>query len=75
MAKTLRTVGLVWCYAVAALIALSLAWIAYRQGFGQVQEIMSPFNVANYIVTIIALAPGLACLWGAEKLKERRRFN
>lgn len=72
MPRALRVVGLVWCYAVAALILLSVGWVFWQQGlfggFTTVSDWFSPFNLANFIVTGLALAPGLACLWAAEKL-------
>lgn len=71
MAKALRFFGLAWCNLVAVIILLSLALMAYNEGLGRVQEIMSPFNIANYIVMIAALSPGLLCLWGADKLRAR----
>ena len=75
MVKALRVVGLAWCYGVGLVILASLAIIAYRDGFGEVQEIMSPFNITNAIVTALALAPGAFCLWASDKLRDRQRLR
>lgn len=71
MAKTLRVFGLVWCWGIAVLIAASLAVILYRQGFDALSDVLSPFNVANFIVTALAFAPGALMLWGADKIEQR----
>lgn len=72
MVRVLRFVGLGWCYAVALVIAVALAAIAYRDGLWRVSEVLSPFNVANLMLTAAALAPGLLCLWAAGRIKVRR---
>lgn len=66
--RTLRVVGLTWCYLVGALIFVSLIAVALRDGIGAVGVILSPFNVANFIVTALALAPGLLCIWAADRI-------
>lgn len=73
MVKVLRIVGLVWCYAVAAIIVACIVVIARRDGLGAAIDVLSPFNVANFIVTVVSLAPGLLCLWGADRMQQRRR--
>jgi hypothetical protein len=42
-----------------------------KGGFSAVQKLLSPFNVVNWIVTVITLAPGLGALAWAEKLKAK----
>ena len=71
MAKTLRIVGLAWCYLVAAIIAVSLLYIALTRGMGEVWSILSPFNIPNVVVTMLALAPGLACLFASDRISQR----
>ncbi len=76
MVKFLRGVGLAWCYAIVALIVISICFTIYQRGIwnggSQVLYWFSPFNFANYIATAIALAPGLVCLGISQKLAERR---
>ncbi|WP_157046194.1 hypothetical protein [Geotalea uraniireducens] len=44
-----------------------------KEGFSGVQNLLSPFNVANYIVTIITLAPGIGLLMLSEKLQNKAK--
>lgn len=73
MAKALRFLGLVWCGLAALVILAGYASTVYFKGFGRLLEILSPFNIWNYITVVLTLAPGLLCLMGADKLDERRR--
>jgi hypothetical protein len=43
--------------------------------FGGVQELLSPFNFANWFVTALTLAPGIVALVWADKLAARRRLR
>lgn len=45
-----------------------MIWI--KEGFSKVQEVTSPFNVVNFIVTVTTLAPGLGAFWLAGKLQQ-----
>lgn len=69
MARVLRIIGLGWCYAIALVIAVALVAIGFRDGLWRVLEVLSPFNVANLLVTALALAPGLICLWLADRAR------
>jgi hypothetical protein len=44
-------------------------WVTY--GFRAVQVLMSPFDVIYVVVALVTLAPGLAALAYANKLKQR----
>ena len=48
----------------------------YLHGFGggisYIQEIYSPFNVINYIVTVVALSPAIGAYFWREKRRQRR---
>lgn len=68
MANALNIVGKIWCYSVCLVILISLAMIFYRDGIYAAINILSPFNIANVVVTALALAPGLLCLWAAKKI-------
>jgi len=48
----------------------------YLHGFGEgvsyIQEVYSPFNIANYILLLIALSPAIgAYLWKEKRSKKR----
>ena len=71
MARALRVIGLGWCGVVGLLIAVSLIYTAFTQGIGEVWTILSPFNIPNVLVTLLALAPGLACLYASDRISQR----
>jgi len=73
MTKTLRAIGWVWLTLIGIVIFVSYAAIISRQGWGRFVEIVSPFNIINYIAIFIAAAPGLGCLWGANRLAGRKK--
>lgn len=41
------------------------------EGFSGVQRLLSPFNISNWIVTVITLAPGIGALIWADKIKDK----
>jgi hypothetical protein len=73
MAKVLKVVGYIWLTLAGALILASYATIVYKDGFGRLAEILSPYNFWNVFAVMLTLAPGLLCLWGADRLADRRR--
>jgi hypothetical protein len=64
---TLQILGYIWV-GIAGVVILIGAATHPTMSFW---EVMSPFNVANFVVTMLALAPGIALLIGAQKLKDR----
>jgi len=67
----LKVFGYIWLSAAVLLILAGIAGTWMKGGFSAVQELLSPFNVVNWIVTVITLAPGLGALVWAEKLKAK----
>lgn len=67
----LKVFGCIWLTAAAILILVGIAGVWMKGGFSAVQEVLSPFNVVNWIVTAITLAPGLGALMWAEKLNAK----
>ena len=67
----LKVFGYIWVTLAFIVILISLAFIWKKSGFSAVQEIMSPFNLINWIVTAITLFPGMAALMWAEKLSHK----
>ena len=67
----LRVLGYIWLTAAMLLILAGIAGTWKKGGFSAVQVLLSPFNVVNWIVTMITLAPGLGALAWAEKLKSK----
>lgn len=61
----------IWLTAAALLILVGIVGTWMKGGFSAVQDLLSPFNITNYIVTAVTLAPGIGALVWAEKLKEK----
>jgi hypothetical protein len=73
--KALRIFGYVWLVLAVLLILVGIGGVWIKEGFGGVQELLSPFNLANWFVTVLTLAPGVAALMLADKLTGRRRAS
>ena len=71
MKRALIFVGKSYLYVVGALILISYIWIWYSEGFAALADILSPFNLLNWVAVLIALAPGLGLLWLGERLKRK----
>lgn len=69
----LKVFGYIWLTAAVLLILAGIAGVWMKGGFSAVQELLSPFNVVNFVVTVITLAPGLGALTLAEKLKAKNQ--
>ncbi|MDP2630748.1 MAG: hypothetical protein Q8P56_05050 [Candidatus Uhrbacteria bacterium] len=67
----LKVFGYIWLTGAVLLILAGIAGTWMKGGFSAVQDLLSPFNVANWVVTVITLAPGLGALAWAEKLKTK----
>lgn len=67
--------GYVWLILTGLLILVGIAGVWMKEGFGGVQEILSPFNLANWFVTVLTLAPGIGALMWAHKIAARRRLQ
>src|SRR3989442_5008155 len=65
----LKVFGYIWLTAAVLLILAGIAGTWMKGGFSAVQDLLSPFNVVNWIVTVVTLAPCLGALAWAEKLK------
>jgi hypothetical protein len=68
----LKAFGYIWLIAAVILILVGLYGIWLKGGFSAVQEILSPFNVINWVATLITVAPGLGAIAWANKLKEKQ---
>lgn len=65
----LKVFGHIWLTAAALLIWAGIVGVWMKSGFSAVQELLSPFNVVNWLAMVITLAPGLGALAWVEKLK------
>lgn len=64
-------IGNVLLYGAAAVIAASILYGWYQNGFGWVQDTLSPFNVWNWLATVIVLAPGIGLITLGKKFKAK----
>jgi hypothetical protein len=71
--KALRAFGYVWLALAGLMIIVGIIGVWMKDGFGGVQQLLSPFNVVNWLVTMVTLAPGIGALAWADKLEARRR--
>ena len=67
--KVLKGFGYGWLTLAGVLIFIGIIGVWMKSGFSGVQELLSPFNIANWLVSIITLAPGIGAIMWAEKLQ------
>jgi len=72
-ATVCKVFGYVWLTLAGILILIGIVGVWMKEGFSGVQELLSPFNIANWLVTIVTLAPGVGLLMLSERLEQRAR--
>ena len=70
--KPLRIFGHAWLTLATLLISVGMFGIWLKDRFSGVQEVLSPFNLANWFLTVITVAPGVGALAWAEKTEMKR---
>jgi len=70
--KALRIFATIWFVLAGTLILTGILMIWARDGFGAVQQVLSPFNVLNFIVMFVTLLPGIAARMLADRLSRRK---
>jgi hypothetical protein len=68
----LKIFGYTWLVLAGLIITAGIIGVWIKEGFSGVQNLLSPLNVINYVVTLITLAPGLGAIILAKKLEEKR---
>lgn len=71
MARLVLFLGWVVLLAGIGLVVVALVGIALRDGIWAALWMLSPFNVINFIVTALTLAPGLAIIAVGQRLAQR----
>jgi hypothetical protein len=71
--KVLKGFARVWFVLSGLFIVGNLILVWYFEGLSKVQEILSPFNVVNFIAVLITLAPGISAHMLAERLEAKKR--
>jgi len=70
----LKSLGYIWLTLAILLILTGIIGVWMQEGFGGVRRLLSPFNVINYIVTVLTLAPGGVALILAKRLEQRNNI-
>lgn len=73
MAKAVTFLGYLLLVAGLGLIVIGLAGVAMKDGIWAAMQMLSPFNIANFIVTVATLAPGIALITWGQKMRERQQ--
>ncbi len=71
--RLLRGFANIWFVLAGIFIVGNLVLVWYYEGFSRVQEIMSPFNIWNFIMVMITVSPGLGALLLANHLEQKKR--
>lgn len=71
MARFLDILGNILLAIGGAIVLFGHLSVWYFQGFWAMAELLQPWNVANFIMTLLMLAPGLLLKLWASKLRER----
>ena len=66
-----KVLGYVWLVAAGIVIFIGIVGVWMKEGFSGVQQLLSPFNIANWLITVITLAPGIGLLFLSDKLGQR----
>ncbi|MBK7135414.1 MAG: hypothetical protein IPH73_04050 [Rhodocyclales bacterium] len=69
--KVLRILAVVWLVLAGSIILLGHLMILITDGFGALQEVLSPFNIINYVVIFLVLSPGIGAWYLSERLQRR----
>ena len=67
MTNVIRILGYVLLAAGVGLILMGILGTWMSRGFGAVQDLLSPFNISNWITMILTLAPGFLLLMWADR--------
>ena len=70
---TLKFLGALWLGVAVIIIVVGYAGIAMKQGIGAMLEVMSPWNLWNFVALIVTVGPGLLMRAQGEKLVLRAK--
>ena len=69
--NTCKILGYIWISITLLFILTGIVGVWMDEGFSGIQQLLSPFNIANWIVTVITLAPGMGLLMLSRKLQDK----
>ncbi|HIF02671.1 MAG TPA: hypothetical protein EYQ84_04905 [Nitrospinaceae bacterium] len=62
--------GKIYLWLVSLFIISIFVFIFLNEGLEKIQEILSAFNMVNFIATMIILAPGLGLIMWSNRIKQ-----
>ena len=65
----LRVLAWIWTIAALTVIVCAYVMIAIKEGVGAVIQMLSPFNVLNFLATLLLLSPGFFLFWLSDKFE------
>ncbi len=71
IAKPLHVLAIAYLTAAGLFIVASYAAVVWSEGWWKLTELLSPFNVINWAVTVATLAPGIALQIASERVAAR----
>lgn len=70
-AKALKVFGYIWCILAILAILVGTIGVWMSEGFSGVQRLLSPFNIWNWGLMMVTLAPGIGAIIWSDKIKEK----
>lgn len=74
MIGVLKGIGFAWLALVSIAATAGLVWIGMNHGFWAMVLMLSPLNAVYWLITLLALVPGLVALGVAGALEKERRL-
>ena len=71
LAKVTKVFGYILICLAGAFLSFRTGVVWINEGFSAVQDLLSPYNIVNFIFTVSILAPGYGLLILSEKLKNK----
>ena len=65
----LRGFAVVWAVVAVLFVLVGMVGVLIGEGFGALAATMNPFNIANFIVMLIAFAPAVGAYILADRLE------
>ena len=75
MAKALNIIGNILLGLACFIIVIAYILVAINQGMDKLFDMLSPFNIFNWIAVILALLPGIVLKVIASKIKTGKRAD
>jgi len=71
--KLLRGFAYLWGSVIMLLLGINIIILWYQEGFGAVQELLSPFNAIYYFQVVLILSPALGANLLADKIQSKKK--